>query len=83
MSAGQESTVDQSKFDFVLFSTLAKDGTELACGTAYCISEILTFYLSLLSSKNTVKFPQLLFSNLVLLRNIFSIWFCLLIIIAR
>ena len=32
VSAGQESTVDQSKFDFVLFSTLAKDGTELACG---------------------------------------------------
>ena len=31
MSEGQESTVDQSKFGFVLFSTLAKDGIELTC----------------------------------------------------
>ena len=27
LSAGQESTVDEFRFGFVLFSTLAKDGT--------------------------------------------------------
>ena len=37
LSAGQEWTVDQSKFDFVLFSTLAKDGNELACCKKYII----------------------------------------------
>ena len=31
VSAGQEPTTNQSKFGIVSFSTLAKDGIELAC----------------------------------------------------